>query len=119
VANNLSELQNSGDSVFQIVDNRPETLAQLKLKQAINLAPMGFTIKGHSAIQRVLEKCLYAGLIKVPDNRGKHVKASHAPIISKPDYWLAQEMLAGKTITGQKREEVPLRGVLHCTCGKK
>jgi len=82
----------------------------------------GFTLKGNSAIQRVLANPVYAGLIKVKATKHKPahlVKGIHNALISEQDYWLVQERLSGKTITVQNRDEVPLRGALACGCGRK
>ncbi|MFT4094974.1 MAG: zinc ribbon domain-containing protein [Niabella sp.] len=47
------------------------------------------------------------------------VKGVHPPIISEFDYWAVQHKLDGRTIIKQKKEEVYLRGVLHCNeCGR-
>lgn len=39
VANKISQNQNSGESVFRFVDNRPETIAQRKLQEFANNSP--------------------------------------------------------------------------------
>lgn len=73
------------------------------------------------AIQRVLANPLYAGLVNVPAYKGqpaRTVKAIHAPIISANEYWLVREKLIGKNHRKMNREEVPLRGVLKCHCGR-
>lgn len=78
--------------------------------------------QGSSAVQKLLGNPVYAGLIRVPAAKNipaKLVTGLHTPIISEQDYWLAQQRLHGKTITLQNRDEVPLRGVLQCWCGKK
>lgn len=80
-----------------------------------------FKPKGNSTIQYILANPVYAGFIRVPESKNKPahlVKGLHDPIISEQDYWLVQERLQGKAITIQNSEEVPLRGVLHCGCGK-
>lgn len=98
-------------------------LQGLQLEEIRALAKAnGFRMKGNSAIRRILANPLYASLIKLPKrghNLSRIVKAIHPPIISESDYWVAQQRLNGKTIVTQKREEVFLRGVLHCWCGKK
>lgn len=81
-----------------------------------------FFPKGNSAIQRIIANPVYAGFVKVPATKTKPshlVKGIHVPVISEQDYWLAQERLSGKTNNTQNRDEVPLRGVLHCGCGRK
>ncbi|WP_423213034.1 recombinase family protein [Olivibacter jilunii] len=89
-----------------------------------NVKPLGFHHTGKSAIQSILENCVYAGLIKVPafkDQPEKYAKALHEPIVSDAEFWLVQNMLkAGKRRTRvQPAEDFPLRGVLKCWCGKK
>lgn len=82
----------------------------------------GYKQASHSAIQRVLTNAVYAGLIKVPGRKGiaaKTIKATHAPIVSEFDFWSAQEKLKTKNYSAQNNDEVPLRGVLHCWCGRK
>ncbi|MEO6522074.1 MAG: zinc ribbon domain-containing protein [Mucilaginibacter sp.] len=83
---------------------------------------MGFTIKGNSAIQKVLSNCVYAGMIKVPADKkqpDRLVKAIHMAIVSKADFWIAQEMLGNKRPSKtQPEERFPLRGILKCWCGQ-
>lgn len=82
----------------------------------------GFKHKGNSAIQRILANPVYAGFVKVPATKTQPahlVKGLHTPLISEQDYWLVQERLQGKTMSIQNREDVPLRGVLQCSCGRK
>jgi site-specific DNA recombinase len=100
-----------------------EFLNGMEIEQLRSLCKRyGFHLKGNSAIQRILGNPIYAGLIRVPatNTMPAHlVRGIHTPLISEQDYWLAQDRLHGKKITVQNREEVPLRGVLHCWCGKK
>jgi site-specific DNA recombinase len=82
----------------------------------------GFKMKGNSAMRRILSNPVYAGLIQVPvkgNMPARLVRAIHTPLITESEYWLAQERLIGKKVTRQKREDVFLRGVLHCWCGRK
>lgn len=83
---------------------------------------IGLKNSGHSAVQRILSNCTYAGLIKVCSNIGepeRYVKAIHQPIIKESDFWLVQEkMCSRKPSKSQPKEEFPLRGVLKCWCGK-
>ena len=54
----------------------------------------GFSNYGKNAIYNVLRNCTYAGLIKIPGNKGsldKHVNATHKPIISEHNFWAVQE----------------------------
>lgn len=81
----------------------------------------GFRQKGNSAIQRVLSNPVYAGLIKVPAYKGsaeKFIKGIHEPVVSEFDYWRAQDRLKNKSFTIQRKDDVPLRGVLKCKCGR-
>ena len=89
-----------------------------------NVRTSGFTHTGKSAIQDILQNCVYAGLIRVPAYRDlpeKYVKGLHQPIIAESEFWLAQRMLeSGKRKTRvQPDDHFPLRGVLRCWCGKK
>jgi site-specific DNA recombinase len=81
----------------------------------------GFTVKGNSAIQKVLGNCIYAGMIKVPADGKRperYVKALHNPLVSEGDFWLVQEMLGNKRPSkAQPEERFPLRGILKCWCG--
>ncbi|WP_341834850.1 recombinase family protein [Chitinophaga pollutisoli] len=82
---------------------------------------LGFTYSGNSAIPRILNNCLYAGLIKVPASKQapeKIIPGIHQQIISETEFWRAQELLGNiKPIKCMPVDEVPLRGILTCTCG--
>lgn len=78
---------------------------------------LGYKQGGRSAIQRILNNPLYAGMIKIPGQK-KMIKGLHTALITEQQYWLVQERLNDKHIVTQNREEVPLRGVLRCFCGK-
>lgn len=82
----------------------------------------GYTIKGRSAIIRTLSNCTYAGLVQVPayrDNQPSIVKALHPAIIDESTWMEVQYKLGN---INQPRnilnDELPLRGVLRCECGK-
>lgn len=47
VANSLPKLQSNSESTFQFMDNRPETIAQLKLQEAINNSPRVKQLKAY------------------------------------------------------------------------
>lgn len=82
----------------------------------------GYRQKGKMAIQRILSNPVYAGLIKVPAAKNqapKLVKGMHTALISEQDYWLAQDRYNKKIQSVHSNEEIPLRGVLHCWCGRK
>ncbi len=80
--------------------------------------PMGYRASGNSTMQRTLSNPVYAGMIKVNGKGGKLIKGLHAAIVSEQDYWMVQERLGGRKHASHKSEEVPLRGVLRCFCGK-
>src|SRR5690606_12261189 len=83
----------------------------------------GFALKGKSAIPRILEKCTYAGLVRVKadkHNPEKFVKSLHQPIIRELDYWRVQEKLGNrKPCKVQPKDDFPLRGIINCWCGRK
>jgi DNA invertase Pin-like site-specific DNA recombinase len=77
-------------------------------------------LKGNSAIQRILSNPVYAGLIELPAYKGKpamEVNAIHEPIIGKYEYYAAKNKL-NRRIVIQPSEDVWLRGILHCHCGR-
>lgn len=97
-------------------------LSRLPDKQIISDArKRGFTLKGKSALTRVLSNPVYAGLIKVPaffNTPEKIVHALHSPLISEAIYWRVQELLTGRVkLRGSPKEEIPLRGLVRCSCG--
>lgn len=82
----------------------------------------GFKLKGNSAIQRILANPIYAGIIRLPAYKGqpqKEINAIHQPIISKIEFYNVQNKLFGKKIAVQRSEDVWLRGIIHCECGRK
>ncbi|HVW97074.1 MAG TPA: recombinase family protein [Mucilaginibacter sp.] len=119
------------DKSILIVDEHKAHIIQKIYEDYLNGTPMhliykevrelGFTVKGNSAITKVLSNCVYAGKIKVPGDRknpDRFVKGLHTPIISEGDFWLAQEKLGNKRPSKvQPEERFPLRGVLKCWCG--
>ncbi len=86
-----------------------------------NASKMGCKREGHSSLLRMLDNCLYAGLIRLPAYEGKperYIKALHDPIIPESMYWLAHEIIKGRP--GKKARpnaDFPLRGILRCQCG--
>jgi site-specific DNA recombinase len=81
--------------------------------------PLGYEQKGRSTIQDKLLNPIYAGLLMVSGKKNTLVKGIHPPIISETDYWITQDMLQGRKPTvRQNSDEVPLRGVLRCWCGR-
>lgn len=84
----------------------------------------GLKLHGHCAMRRVLTNPVYAGLIKVSayyDEPEKLVKGLHEAIIDPDTWWKVQDMLERKP--GQRHAsinpELPLRGVLSCSCGQR
>ena len=86
-----------------------------------DVCKLGFTVKGNSAITKVLSNCLYTGKVRVVSDRThpeRYVTGLHMPIISESDFWLAQEKLGNKRPSkAQASEKFPLRGILKCECG--
>jgi site-specific DNA recombinase len=81
----------------------------------------GFQLKGNSALTRLLTNPVYAGLVKVPgkgDQPEKIIRGIHEAIVSEALYWKAFEMINGKPKQRSiPKSDVPLRGILKCTCG--
>lgn len=83
----------------------------------------GFSVKGRSAIKRVLENPVYAGMIKVPSYKGdseKMVDALHDGMIDRYTWYQAQERLrtTNKHVKVSLSEDLPLRGLITCQqCG--
>lgn len=78
--------------------------------------------KGNSAITRILSNPVYAGIIQVPPYSGRpgyEVDGIHKPIISKSEYYKAIARLSGKKAVQQPKDDVWLRGVISCPCGRK
>lgn len=100
-----------------------EWLAGMELMKIYRLAvDRGFKQRGKSAVQRILGNQVYYGMVPVPAHKGRKkpfAPGIHAAIISEQDFWLAQERLNGKSKAIHTNEEIPLRGVLHCWCGRK
>lgn len=82
----------------------------------------GFKNRGNSAIQSILRNPTYAGIINLPPYKGqpaREVAAIHEPIISQQLYYLVQNKFYKKGIVVQRSEDVWLRGILICECGRK
>lgn len=85
------------------------------------LKPDGLKMEGNGAIRRLLSNPTYAGLIKVPsfyDEPEKLIEGKHEAIIDKATWWAVQGKLSGKQYNKHDNEIVPLRGSLHCECGR-
>lgn len=100
-----------------------EYLSGLELEQVRSAArKRGYNQTGKSSIKRILSNAVYCGLIEVPahkNRKARYVQGIHAPIVSEQDFWLIQERLGGRRRAVHNREEVPLKGVLHCWCGRR
>lgn len=80
----------------------------------------GLKLVGNSSIQGILSNSLYAGIINLPAYKGKpamEIDAIHEPIVAKYEYYAAVNKL-DKRYVSQPKEEVWLRGSLHCHCGR-
>jgi len=120
------------DKPILVIDKTKEPLIKniyhwfnsgLELEEVRFLAQKdGFTQKGRSAIRRILENPLYAGLVRVPKTAKtpeRMVKGLHQPIVSELEYWTAYNRLNMRKTVSQKHDDVYLRGALHCSeCGK-
>lgn len=86
------------------------------------LKPYGLNVDGNSALRRLLSNPAYAGLIKVPeyyDTAETLIEGKHQAIVERSLYWTVQGILDGRRHNNRhNNEEVPLRGSLHCKCGK-
>ncbi len=92
-------------------------LEEVRIK-AIN---KGYKQRGRSAIRRILENPIYAGLIRVPKHNKEPerlVKGIHIGLVTEMDYWNVHRRLNTKKVVTQKHDEVFLRGILHCECGR-
>lgn len=93
----------------------PYKLLQEVVKRA------GFSFKGHSRLTALLTNPTYAGLVKVPAGNGQPariIKGLHKPIISEATYHAAVKKVANKSPHHfTPRQDIPLRGILHCKCG--
>ncbi|MFD2890011.1 recombinase family protein [Chitinophaga cymbidii] len=84
--------------------------------------PLGFPNTGNSAIRRVLQNCVYAGLISIEptfeQQKVTFVRALHEPIVKEENFWLVQHMLKTSRNKAQPHKDFPLRGHLRCSCGR-
>ncbi len=82
----------------------------------------GLTVKGNSALYRILSNPVYMGYVNVPAYKGQPaeiIKGIHEAIVS-PDLWSSvQGRLKKNENHGAKiiKEELPLRGVITCVNG--
>ncbi len=93
------------------------TEIQIELKRRF-----GYQQYKKGAVQRMLSNPVYSGLIKVPafmDEPEHYVNGIHEPIISPATWWQVQEMMQPKPKPKSiLNPDFPLRGALHCDCGK-
>ena len=123
----------SGKSMI-VIDTEKITNVQYVFKQFLNgvshesirqeMKIRGWIIKGNSGIVKIVSNPVYGGLIKVPadkKNPEQMVRGIHTGLVPESDYWKAIEIInGGKTgKVPQASEEVFLRGVLTCQCGRK
>jgi site-specific DNA recombinase len=82
----------------------------------------GLRLNGNSAIPRIIENCVYAGLVFAPAYRKepeRFVKGLHIGLIDESIWWSAKQKLHRHKHPKQLlNAEVPLRGVVRCYCGK-
>nr|WP_068890438.1 recombinase family protein [Pedobacter panaciterrae] len=82
---------------------------------------LGFPLLGNSAIFRILNNPLYAGLVRVCAS-GKYpeklVQGIHKPIITESQYFRTIEMLENgkRSMKSKPKDEFPLRGILKSPC---
>lgn len=83
---------------------------------------LGFTIKGNSAVVKVLQNPIYSGqqVVKAyKDMPGGLFPFNVTAIIDMITWHQVQQKLKGKEkIKISLEEMLPLKGVLHCTCGR-
>lgn len=81
----------------------------------------GLNMNANGAIRRLLSSPTYAGMVKVPsfyDEPEKLIDGKHEAIVDKMTWWAVQAKLSGKQYNKHDNELVPLRGSLHCECGR-
>ncbi len=112
--------QSEGDIVRYIYDSFLNGVPIYKIVEKAR--ELGFKRFGNVAIQRVLTSPVYAGLQYVEpykDYPGGLFKALHAPIIDYVTWQNVQQKFKkpekAKVVV---EDELPLRGVLKCHCGK-
>lgn len=92
-----------------------------EIRRSLTGCPLA--IKGKSAIRRILNNPVYAGMVKVNawyDEQEATVKGIHEPIIDESTWWRCQAILNEKKGRSHitYNENVPLRGALRCHCYK-
>jgi DNA invertase Pin-like site-specific DNA recombinase len=84
---------------------------------------IGLTYRGNGSVTKILKCPVYTGLIHVKAYKNypeELVEGIHEAIINRTDWNQAQEKLSGRSKykTQLTNEDLPLRGVLKCHCGK-
>lgn len=80
-------------------------------------------LQGKGAVRRILVAPTYAGLVRVPEYQGEpaHLKKGiHEAIIPESVYYRVQALLHAPRANANMKlnDAFPLRGVLHCNCGR-
>jgi site-specific DNA recombinase len=82
---------------------------------------LGFTTKGNSAVEKLLSKPVYAGLLDVAafkEYPGGLFPGIHEPMVDIMTWRLVQDKLKQPDKTKVLiNDEMPLRGILKCHCG--
>lgn len=86
-------------------------------------AAKGCTLTGNSSYQHLLSNPVYMGYVKKPayyDDPEKLVKGIHTPIIEEMTWYKANAILTGRNQLQRSliNQDVPLKGVLKCYCGR-
>lgn len=95
-------------------------LAGIGFKQLIaKYRPIGLTLKGHSAIRRMLTNPVYAGMIEVPEfkeDASRLVKGLHQAIITEDLFYKVSDKAGGnKQKHSSLNDDVYLRGIVRCS----
>lgn len=114
-----------------IIDENKRKAIELIYKNFLNNVPVekikqlskdhGLIIRGKSGVQELIANPVYAGLINVPvykDKPARLVKGLHQAIVSESTYYQCLNILKSKNHRFHPSEDVPLRGILKCHCGK-
>lgn len=81
----------------------------------------GLPQRDNDIIHSILINPIYTGLLKVKpwkDKPGGLLSGSHPPIIDRATWNMVQEKFKQPARRVSFRDDLPLRGVLHCHCGK-
>ena len=81
----------------------------------------GFAHTGNSAIQKILKNPVYVGLLHIKAYRDfpeEWVEGIHPPLVDKDKWHRVQTMMGKGSPVTIVNDDMPLRGVLLCHCGK-